>query len=102
MLAGSRSVLAIGEWAAEAPQVVLAALGARRNRITGRFKAPHVDTFRRVLRPLDADAFDAAIGLFLAERLGLSASESSPGGTGGQLATIRTTAGRPSQSRTCR
>jgi hypothetical protein len=62
VLAGARSVLAIGEWAAEAPQVVLAALGARHHPITGRFTAPHVDTFRRVLRPVDADAIDAAIG----------------------------------------
>lgn len=82
VLAGSRSVLAVGEWAAEAPQVVLAALGARYNPITGRFTAPHVDTFRRVLRPVDADAVDMAIGLFLAERLGMGASDSPPGGTG--------------------
>jgi len=85
VLAGSRSVLAIGEWAAEAPQVVLAALGARYNRVTGRFRAPHVDTFRRVLRPVDADAVDRAIGLFLAERAGIGASESPPAETGGSV-----------------
>jgi predicted transposase YbfD/YdcC len=79
VLAGSRSILAIGEWAAEAPQVVLAALGARRNLLTGRFRAPHVDTFRRVLRLVDAEAVDRAIGVFLAERAGLNASESPPG-----------------------
>jgi predicted transposase YbfD/YdcC len=83
VLAGARSVLAIGEWAAEAPQVVLAALGARYNPITGRFRAPHVDTFRRVLRPVDADAVDAAIGLFLAERVGIGTSDSPPGEAGG-------------------
>jgi len=82
VLAGSRSVLAIGEWAAEAPQVVLEALGARYNRVTGWFRAPHVDTFRRVLRPVDADAVDRAIGLFLAERAGVGASESPPAQTG--------------------
>jgi predicted transposase YbfD/YdcC len=79
VLAGSRSILAIGEWAAEAPWVVLAALGARRNPVTGRFRAPHVDTFRRVLRLVDADAVDRAIGVFLAERAGVGASESPPG-----------------------
>ncbi|MGH3784642.1 MAG: ISAs1 family transposase [Pseudonocardiaceae bacterium] len=83
VLAGSRSVLAIGEWAAEAPQVVLAALGARYHPITGRFTAPHVDTFRRVLRPVDADAVDTAIGLFLAERLGMGWSDCPPGGVSG-------------------
>ncbi len=78
VLAGSRSVLAIGEWAVEAPQVVLATLGARYHPITGRFRAPHVETFRRVLRPVDADAVDTAIGLFLAERVGMGSSESPP------------------------
>lgn len=79
VLAGSRSVRAIGEWAAEAPQVVLAALGARYHPITGRFRAPHVDTIRRVSRLVDADALDRAIGVFLAERAGLGAVESPAG-----------------------
>lgn len=82
VLAGSRSVLAIGEWAAEAPQAVLAALGARYNPLTGRFTAPHVDTFRRVLRPVDAAAVDMAIGLFLAERIGMGGSGFPRGGAG--------------------
>jgi len=47
VLAGSRSVRAIGEWAAEAPQVVLAALGAGDHPVTGRFRAPHTDTIRQ-------------------------------------------------------
>lgn len=75
VLAGSRSVLAIGEWAAEAPQVVLAALGARRDPVTGQAAAPHVDTVRRLLRQVDAGAVDAAIGLFLAERAGIGAPD---------------------------
>lgn len=70
VLAGARSVLAIGEWAAEAPQGVLAALGARFCRRRGRCVAAHVDTFRRVLKAVDADAVDTAVGLFLAERAG--------------------------------
>ncbi|MBV8890888.1 MAG: transposase family protein, partial [Acidobacteria bacterium] len=81
VLAGSRSVQAIGEWAAEAPQVVLAALRARHHTLTGRFRAPHIDTFRRVLRLVDADAVDRAIGVFLAERAGLGAAESPPDDT---------------------
>jgi predicted transposase YbfD/YdcC len=84
VLAGARSVLAIGEWAAEAPPLVLAALGARQHPVTGQFTAPHVDTFRRVLRPVDAGSVDTAIGLFLAERAGVGASDSPPGGAGGE------------------
>jgi predicted transposase YbfD/YdcC len=78
VLAGARSVLAIGEWAAEAPQVVLAALGARQHPVTGQFTAPHVDAFRRVLRPVDADSVDTAIGLFLAERAGIGEPQNGP------------------------
>ena len=72
VLAGAKSVLAVGEWAAEAPQVVLGALGSRRHPIEGRFTAPHGDTFRRVLRAVDADAVDTVIGAFLAERMGVA------------------------------
>ncbi|MGH3094986.1 MAG: ISAs1 family transposase [Streptosporangiales bacterium] len=68
VLAGCTSVLAVGEWAAEAPPELLAALGARRSARTGRCTAPHVATFRRVLRVTDAAAVDTVIGLFLAER----------------------------------
>lgn len=71
VLAGSKSVLAVGEWAAEAPHVVLGALGSRRSPRTGQFTAPHGDTFRRVLRVVDADAVDTMIGAFLAERVGV-------------------------------
>jgi predicted transposase YbfD/YdcC len=82
VLAGCRSVLAIGEWAAEAPQMVLAALGTRQDPVTGRFRAAHADTVRRVLRLVDADAVDRAIGVFLAERAGLGAPESPSGQDG--------------------
>jgi hypothetical protein len=62
-------VLAVGERAAEAPQELLAAAGARR---TGRYVAPHLATFRRVLNRADADAVDAVIGSFLAELAGFA------------------------------
>jgi hypothetical protein len=78
VLAGARSVLAIGEWAAEAPQVVLAALGARQHPVTGQFTAAHLDTFRRVLRLVDADSVDTAIGWFLAERAGIGEPRTDP------------------------
>jgi len=70
VLAGCTSVLAVSEWAAEAPQELLAALGVRRGALTGRYLAPHVATFRRVLRITDAGAVDTVIGLFLAELAG--------------------------------
>jgi predicted transposase YbfD/YdcC len=61
--------------------VVLAALGARCHPITGRFTAAHVDTFRRVLGSVDAEAVDTAIGLFLAERAGVGVADPSRGDT---------------------
>ena len=70
VLAGCRSVLAIAEWAAEAPQPVLAALGARRDRRAGCWRAPGEDTFRRVLGAVDAAAVDQVIGIFLTEHAG--------------------------------
>ena len=79
VLAGSESVLAIGEWAVEAPQVVLGALGSRRSPHTGQFTAPHGDTFLHVLRAVDADAPDMVIGLFLAERVGIGAPHADDG-----------------------
>lgn len=72
VLAGCTSVLAIGEWAAEAPQELLAALGARRTWPGGRYLAPHLATFRRVLRCADAAAVDAVICSFLAEIAGFA------------------------------
>lgn len=65
VLAGCRSVLAITEWAAEAPQPVLAALGARRDPRTGRWQAPSEDAAPLVRSPRDhpwmMDVFDAVV-----------------------------------------
>lgn len=62
VLAGCTSVLAAGEWAAGAPQELLASLGARRAALSGRYVAPHVATFRRVLKITDAGAVDTVLG----------------------------------------
>lgn len=59
--AGARSLTAIGEWAADAPQQVLAALGVRHCRRRNRHVAPDESTTRRVLGGLDGDALDAAV-----------------------------------------
>jgi DDE_Tnp_1-associated len=49
VLAGARSLTVIGEWAADAPGPVLAALGVRRDLWTGAFRPPAEATVRRVL-----------------------------------------------------
>jgi predicted transposase YbfD/YdcC len=69
VLAGARSVTAIGEWVADQPQPVLAALGVRRDPLTGIRHGPDEATFRRVLGRIDADRLDAAVGAWLADRL---------------------------------
>src|SRR5829696_942242 len=53
VLAGARSLAAIGEWAADAPGPVLAALGTRRDPLTGAFTPPGEATVRRVLACVD-------------------------------------------------
>ena len=66
VLAGARSFAAIGEWVADAPPEVMAALGIMRDPLTGRFDPPDEATIRRVLEAVDADALDAAVGAWLA------------------------------------
>jgi predicted transposase YbfD/YdcC len=66
VLAGARSLAAIGEWAADAPGPVLAALGVRRHPLTGAWRSPAEATVRRVLACVDPDALDRAIGAWLA------------------------------------
>jgi predicted transposase YbfD/YdcC len=68
VLAGARSFTAIGEWAADAPPRVLAALGVRYDPLAGCFQPPDEATFRRVLEALDAAALEAAVGSWLAAR----------------------------------
>jgi DDE_Tnp_1-associated len=62
VLAGARSLAAIGEWAADAPGPVLAALGTRRDPLTGAWRPPAEATVRRVLAGIDPDALDRAVG----------------------------------------
>jgi predicted transposase YbfD/YdcC len=70
VLAGARSIAAIAEWAADAPQPVRAALGARRDPLTGRWvwAVPSETTIRRTLGRVDPEALAAAIGAWLADR----------------------------------
>ncbi|MEU3760074.1 ISAs1 family transposase [Streptomyces albogriseolus] len=76
MLAGARSLAAIGEWITDAPAGVLRTLGFVPDPLTGQLLVPHPATIRRVLKRLDGDAFDAAVGAFLHHRMVQSASPS--------------------------
>jgi DDE_Tnp_1-associated len=62
MLAGHRSMAALAEWAADAPQTVLAALGARYHPLTRTYQPPTEATVRRVLTRIDAEAWTASSG----------------------------------------
>src|SRR6266487_520635 len=53
VLAGARSFAAIGEWAADVPYAVLAALRVRRDPLTGGHRPPTEATLRRVLTRID-------------------------------------------------
>lgn len=68
MLAGARSFAAIGEWIADAPAQVMAALKVRRDPLSGAWQPPDESTLRRVLEHIDAEALDAAVCSWLAAR----------------------------------
>jgi DDE_Tnp_1-associated/Transposase DDE domain len=68
VLAGARSLAAIGEWAADAPQPVLAALGVRRDPLPRVYRPSDEATVRRVLARVDPDALDLVIGRWLADQ----------------------------------
>jgi hypothetical protein len=69
VLAGARSITAIAEWAADAPQPVRAALGARRD-APDRWVVPAETTIRRALARVDPTALAAVVGTWLADRPG--------------------------------
>lgn len=58
---GARSFTAIAEWAADAPQHVLAELGVRHCPRRRRYVAPTEATLRRVLSQVDGTALDTAL-----------------------------------------
>ncbi|WP_326826977.1 ISAs1 family transposase [Streptosporangium sp. NBC_01756] len=62
---GSDSLIAIEQWADNAPQQVLADLQVWRNPLTGVRQPPSERTLRRILAGLDAEEFDRQIGAFL-------------------------------------
>jgi DDE_Tnp_1-associated len=67
VLTGARSVTAIAEWAADTPQPVRAALGARRDALD-RWVVPAEATIRRALGRVDPTALAAVTGAWLTDR----------------------------------
>jgi len=65
VVTGARSFAAIGEWIADAPQRVLAVLGARFDSRRGQYVAPEESTVRRLTQQLNGDLLDAAISAWL-------------------------------------
>jgi predicted transposase YbfD/YdcC len=68
VLGGATSLLAVGEWVADAPVNTLTALGGVPDRLTGRCPVPDESTIRRVLSHVDGDALDRAVSRWLSTR----------------------------------
>ncbi len=68
VLAGAASLLAVGEWIADAPAHVLDRVGARPDPLAPRRALLAETTVRRLLARVDDDALDRAVGSWLADR----------------------------------
>jgi DDE_Tnp_1-associated len=64
--AGAKSLVAIAEWAADAPVMVLAALRVRRDPCGGAWVVPSETTIRRALAGTDPGALDEQLAAWLA------------------------------------
>ncbi|MEU2826767.1 ISAs1 family transposase [Streptomyces bacillaris] len=69
VLAGATSLLAVGEWIADAPGHVLEQVGANPDPLLPVRVLPAESTVRRLLARVDGDALDRAVGRWLADRL---------------------------------
>ncbi len=68
VLAGARSLLAVGEWVADAPPALLERLGTVVDPLYPKRSWPAESTIRRLLARVDTDALDRAVGAWLADR----------------------------------
>ncbi|WP_406447024.1 transposase family protein [Streptomyces sp. NBC_01613] len=68
VLARATSLLAVGEWIADAPTYVLQQVGVRPDPLLPRRVLPAETTVRRLLAGIAGDALDRAIGRWLADR----------------------------------
>lgn len=78
VVAGSVTIEAICEWAADAPSEVLAVLGIRRHPL-GRRRSPSRRCLTSLLARIDGDALDRAVCAWLAARRAVTASEEGSG-----------------------
>ncbi|MEU3245747.1 MULTISPECIES: transposase family protein [unclassified Streptomyces] len=62
VLAGARSLLAVGEWVADAPPTLLERLGGRVDPLFPKRAWPAESMIRRLLARVDADTLDHAVG----------------------------------------
>ncbi|MFF1815107.1 transposase family protein [Streptomyces sp. NPDC058251] len=68
VLAGATSLLAVGEWIADAPPHVLEHVGVRPDPLFPKRSLPAETTVRRLLARIDGDTLDLAVGRWLADR----------------------------------
>ncbi|MFI1154859.1 ISAs1 family transposase [Streptomyces sp. NPDC020817] len=68
VLAGATSLLAVGEWIADAPAHVQERLGLRPDPLMPGRLLPAESTVRRLLARIDGDTLDGAVGHWLADR----------------------------------
>ncbi|WP_338672627.1 ISAs1 family transposase [Streptomyces sp. SCSIO 30461] len=68
VLAGATSLLAVGEWIADAPPHVLEQVGAHPDPLLPGRILPAETTVRRLRARIDGDALDRAVGRWLADR----------------------------------
>ena len=68
VLTGATSLLAVGEWIADAPPQVLERLGVQPDPVLPRRPVPAEATVRRLLARIDGDALDRAVSGWLADR----------------------------------
>ncbi|WP_254898030.1 transposase family protein [Kitasatospora sp. NA04385] len=73
VLAGATSLLAVGEWIADAPAQVRERLGVRPDPLVPERLLPAESTVRRLPARIDADALDRAVGRRPADRRPVSA-----------------------------
>ena len=64
-LAGARSFVALGEWAAALPQAALKRLGCRWHPLKRCYVPPSEPTLRRALQAVDVDLVDQRLGMWL-------------------------------------
>jgi hypothetical protein len=93
VLAGARSMTAIAEWAADTPQSVRAALGARCD-APDHYSVPAETTIRRALGRLDPQALATAIGPGLATATAPSSAAKQSRSTARRCAAPNATAGK--------